>query len=58
MTGCVWHDGDLRVASRESNGFTPCFPSQEPPHKERVGGTAGAWSQEQPTQGLQVMHSL
>lgn len=39
-------------------------PPQEPPHKQGVGGTAGAWSQEegniseQPTEGLQVMHSL
>lgn len=26
MTGCVWHDGDLRAAHREANGFSPCFP--------------------------------
>lgn len=63
MTGCVWHDGDLRAAYRKANGFT-CFSSQGPPHKHRVRGTAGAWSQEegniseQPTQGLQMMHSL
>lgn len=63
VTGCVWHDGDLRAAYREANGFTH-FPSQEPPHKQRLGWTAGAQSQEegsiseQPraSQGLQVMH--
>lgn len=61
MAGCVWHDSDLRAAYREAIGFTH-FPSQEPPHKQRLGGTAGAQSQEegniseQPMQGLQMMH--
>lgn len=62
MMGCVWHEVTLEQLIGKPMASLLSSPSQEPLHRQGVGGTA--WSQEegsvseQPTLGLQMMHSL